>query len=68
MEKTMEFILNNKKVRYDGDPSRRLLDVLRDDFRITSYNVCYTKLLRLHYAKRRCLCCGKAGRNNKNRR
>ncbi len=35
MEKTMEFILNNKKVRYDGDPSRRLLDVLRDDFDMT---------------------------------
>lgn len=28
----MEFYLNNKKVTYEKDPSRRLLDVLREDF------------------------------------
>jgi carbon-monoxide dehydrogenase small subunit len=28
----IEFILNHRAVFYDGDPARRLLDVLRDDF------------------------------------
>lgn len=28
----MEFYLNNQKVTYEKDPSRRLLDVLREDF------------------------------------
>lgn len=30
------FILNNEKVNYSGNPSRRLLDALRDDYRLTS--------------------------------
>jgi aerobic carbon-monoxide dehydrogenase small subunit len=30
----IEFNLNNKKVTYEGDPSKRLLDVLREDFLI----------------------------------
>ncbi len=30
----IEFNLNNKKVTYEGDPAKRLLDVLRDDFMI----------------------------------
>lgn len=29
------FNLNNKKVTYDGEPTKRLLDVLREDFEIT---------------------------------
>lgn len=32
----VSFILNNEKVDYSGNPSRRLLDVLRDDYRLTS--------------------------------
>ena len=30
----ISFILNNKKVAIDTDPTRRLLDVLREDFKI----------------------------------
>lgn len=30
------FILNNEEVKYSGNPSRRLLDVLVDDYRLTS--------------------------------
>ncbi len=32
----VEFTLNNKKVTYEKDPSRRLLDVLREDYFITA--------------------------------
>ncbi|MFA9375287.1 MAG: (2Fe-2S)-binding protein [Lachnotalea sp.] len=31
----MEFNLNNEKIVYEGDPSKRLLDVLRDDLQVT---------------------------------
>ena len=31
----IEFVLNGKKVSLDTDPLRRLLDVLRNDFRLT---------------------------------
>jgi len=31
----VEFSLNNEKVKYSGDPSKRLLDVLRDEFLLT---------------------------------
>lgn len=30
----IEFILNNKKIEYQGDLSRRLLDVLREDYQL----------------------------------
>jgi len=31
----VEFSLNNEKIKYSGDPSKRLLDVLREDFLLT---------------------------------
>jgi len=31
----VEFSLNNEKVKYSGNPSKRLLDVLREDFLFT---------------------------------
>lgn len=31
----IEFILNNKKVTYEGNMTKRLLDVLREDFNMT---------------------------------
>ncbi len=31
----IKFVLNGKKINIDTDPSRRLLDVLRDDFDLT---------------------------------
>ena len=31
----VEFSLNNEKVKYNGNPSKRLLDVLREDFLFT---------------------------------
>ena len=31
----VEFILNGKKVKSEAEPSKRLLDVLRDDFELT---------------------------------
>ncbi|HEX2953782.1 MAG TPA: (2Fe-2S)-binding protein [Bacillota bacterium] len=35
MEKHIEFSLNNRQVQVVADPLRRLLDVLREDFRLT---------------------------------
>ncbi len=35
MESRIEFILNGKRVSVTCDPMKRLLDVLRDDFRLT---------------------------------
>ncbi len=36
MTETVSFILNGNTVRLETDPLRRLLDVLRDDFHLTS--------------------------------